>query len=235
MQTINPHKLLMDYVEEAKPVQERVYRTFLMLRQFLMDHNLLFVGTAGTMLGAVMYHDFIAWDDDMDFAVSDQTINYLKSLIDPDPHKFLTDVFGNTGVRTQYLNNMGILQFLPPGGGSIDLINYGTPKELAFIQNNITIPFRDTEILIPKNYMGFITKSYINVLDSAYIKNHRRFRKKPAPEFYMSWERVNHYLKKHFTDQFTSQLKKDSTHTYTHKHEHKHEHEHDKKKSKQHQ
>jgi hypothetical protein len=195
-------QLLLEYVNEAKPVQKRVYDAFLMLRQFLEEHQIMFVGIAGTLLGAIMYNDFIPWDDDMDLAISDDSMNYLRTLIDQNPSQFLSQVFGETHVRTQYLQNMGILQFLPQGGGSIDLITYGTAGELNFIKNNMLILFRDVNILIPKNYMSFITTSYENVLHQAYIKNHRRFRGKSAPEFYMDWKKINHLLNIHFTDEY---------------------------------
>jgi hypothetical protein len=196
------HNLLLDYVNEARPVQQRVYDIFLMLRRFLEEHQIMFVGIAGTLLGAIMYHDFIPWDDDMDIAISADSMSYLRNLIDPNPSQFLSQVFGETRVRTQYLQTMGILQFLPQGGGSIDLIMYGTPGELNFIKHNEPILFKDVEILIPKNHMNFIITSYENVLHQAYVKNHRRFRGKPAPEFYMDWKKVNKLLNVRFTDEY---------------------------------
>lgn len=195
-------RLLLDYVNEAKPVQTRVYEIFVILSRFLEEHKILFVGVAGTLLGTIMYHDFIPWDDDMDLAISEDAMRYLRHKIKHNPQKFLKHVFGDLPVRTQYLSHMGILQFLPQGGGSIDLITYGTPNELSFIQRNIPMLFRGGNILIPRNYMGFIIDSYKNVLHQAYIKNHRRFRKKPSPEFYMDWKVVNQILNLSFAPEF---------------------------------
>jgi len=205
------HILLLDYVNEAKTVQKRVYDTFLLLRKFLVEHQIMFVGIAGTLLGSIMYHNFIPWDDDMDLAISAESMHYLRAMIAQNQTQFLSNVFGDNRVRTQYLQNLGILQFLPQGGGSIDLIMYGTSGELKFITNNIPIMFREIEILIPKNYMSFIITSYKNVLHQAYIKNHRRFRGKPASEFYMKWKEVNRLLKTHFTDEYRHEI-----HQYRH-------------------
>lgn len=201
-------QLLTDYVNEAHPIQQNVYKTFLMLRRFLIKHHIMFVGTAGTLLGAILYHDFIPWDDDIDLAVSDQSMCYLRSLIDANPTRFLKKVFGKDHVKTQYLDDLGILQFLPKNGGSIDLIRYGKPHELSLIQDHQPIVFREIEIFIPKNYMGFIHHSYKDVEHMAYVKNHRLFRGKPAPEFFMSWELINDYLKTHFTIEWLHEIGK---------------------------
>jgi hypothetical protein len=198
----NRRQLLLEYVAEAQPVQKRVYEAFLQLRKFLTEHHIMFVGTAGTLLGTILYHDFIPWDDDMDLAISGESMVYLRTMVNQNPTQFLSQVFGETNVRTQYLQNMGILQFLPQGGGSIDLIAYGSPSELTFINNNVPLLFKDVEILIPKTYMSFINTSYKKVLRKAYVKNHRRFRGKKAPEFYMKWKKINRLLKTCFTDEY---------------------------------
>ena len=78
----------METTQDIKIIQDRLLNMAVTIRDILSGHNLPYIITYGTLLGAVRHKGFIPWDDDFDFAIFDryydQTISALRSELPPD-------------------------------------------------------------------------------------------------------------------------------------------------------
>lgn len=61
-------------------MQAMILDAFKFTKEFLDRHNLRYIASCGTVLGAVRHHGFIPWDDDMDIYMPRKDYNKLLEL-----------------------------------------------------------------------------------------------------------------------------------------------------------
>ncbi|MCR5149603.1 MAG: LicD family protein [Clostridiales bacterium] len=75
---------------DVKEVQEKIFGIFLAFDELCRKHNISYTLEGGTLLGAVLYRDFIPWDDDMDIIMLRSEYEKFCSVASelPEPYVF---------------------------------------------------------------------------------------------------------------------------------------------------
>ena len=72
--------------DELRKWQSKLLEILVYFRDFCSEHNLRFMLSGGTCIGAVRHHGFIPWDDDIDVAMPREDYDRLFELWDAMPN-----------------------------------------------------------------------------------------------------------------------------------------------------
>ncbi len=71
---------MREYLSD-KQVKSELTALLQVVHEFLVEHNIQYTITAGTLLGAVRHKGFIPWDDDIDIALTREQYDKLVRLL----------------------------------------------------------------------------------------------------------------------------------------------------------
>ena len=71
---------MREYLSD-KQIKSELTALLQVVHEFLVEHNIKYTITAGTLLGAVRHKGFIPWDDDIDIALTREQYDKLVRLL----------------------------------------------------------------------------------------------------------------------------------------------------------
>ena len=74
---------------DVKEIQEKIFGVFLAFDALCKKYDISYTLEGGTLLGAVLYQDFIPWDDDMDIIMLRSEYEKFRAVADQLPHPYI--------------------------------------------------------------------------------------------------------------------------------------------------
>lgn len=154
---------ILEIIKHGRERQKNILPIFNYLYNILITNDIYYTISYGTLLGAVLYQNFIPWDDDIDLVIDREDINTIETIIDQKYsikklYKSLYFFFdNNTGSKIDiFIADKYLYQ------------KYNIKEEYDYVE------IKNYKVRIPKNYKQILDETYGNDWEKiAYISNHK--------------------------------------------------------------
>lgn len=160
--------------ESLKNHQDKLIDLFEYFINLCDKHNIHYVATGGTLLGSVRHKGIIPWDDDIDVALTKESIVKLKNLkdeINKDGVDILHGELGKFVYKDKYNGKIiwiDLFEYKKEDKLYLHAAKffYNRSKEEIFhekeFENTTTLPFNRLTIKVPTNYFRVVRRHFGN-------------------------------------------------------------------------
>ena len=181
---------------DIKVVQRRILELAVAARDIMEKHDIPYIVTYGTLLGAVRHQGFIPWDDDFDFFIFDEryddAIKFMKKELPSDmmiEDKETEPMFFHGWARLKdkktivnyalsndnclYKNKgLGVDLFRPKRMKSYEEVKYRTEEYISYLKRKIDLGIRTEQELCGKltELYDILKKEEMKIRNMSYIE-----------------------------------------------------------------